>query len=171
MFLFLPNSLNIDSETYPRADFYADIHNYVRFTTPVMSLQDLLAVEGSPLVRLEAWLRTGMGTEAELVYQAKLLCCIFRGALRRFVRLVDGQCEPSTTALGEAEYAELQRLILSSQEAVAKVLERFRAWTKATSAMRLQEKTRASLRLVDEYMSLTVEQYFRKAVTEMDALP
>jgi hypothetical protein len=172
MFLFLPNSLNIDAETYPRAYFYADIHNYVRFTTPVMSLEDLLAVEGSPLVRLEAWLRTGMATEAEVVYQAKLLCCIFRGALRRFVKLVDGRCEPPVAAgLGEAEYADLQRLILQSQASTAKVLERFRAWTKATGGLRLQEKTRASLRLVDEYMSLTVEQYFRKAVTEMDALP
>ncbi|HYI02761.1 hypothetical protein [Hyalangium sp.] len=172
MFLFLPNSLNIDAEVYPRADFYADIHNYVRFTTPVMSLEELLSLEGSPLVRLEAWLRTGMATEAEIVYQAKLLCCIFRGALRRFARLVDGQCEvPGTGGMGEAEYAELQRLILSSQQAVVQVLERFRAWTKVTRTLRLQEKTRASLRLVDEYMSLTVEQYFRKAVTEMDALP
>jgi len=172
MFLFLPNSLNIDAETYPRGDFYADIHNYVRFTTPVMSLEELLAVEGSPLVRLEAWLRTGMATEAEIVYQAKLLCCIFRGALRRFAKLVDGRCEPPVAAgMGEVEYAELQQLILRSQESVAKVLGRFRAWTKATGGLRLQEKTRASLRLVDEYMSLTVEQYFRKAVTEMDALP
>jgi len=172
MFLFLPNSLNIDAETYPRGDFYADIHNYVRFTTPVMSLEELLAVEGSPLVKLEAWLRTGMATEAEIVYQAKLLCCIFRGALRRFVKLVDGRCEPPSSAgMGEAEYADLQRLILQSQESTVKVLERFRAWQKHTGGLRLQEKTRASLRLVDEYMSLTVEQYFRKAVTEMDALP
>lgn len=172
MFLFLPNSLNIDAETYPRADFYADIHNYVRFTTPIMSLEELLSAEGSPLVRLEAWLRTGLATEAEIVYLAKLLCCIFRGALRRFVKLVDGRCEtPNATLLGDAEYADLQRLILQSQESTARVLARFRDWTKAAATLRLQEKTRASLRLVDEYMSLTVEQYFRKAVTEMDALP
>jgi hypothetical protein len=172
MFLFVPNSLNIDAETYPRPDFYADIHNYVRFTTPVMSLEELLSLDSSPLAKLEAWLRTGMGTEVELVYQAKLLCCIFRGALRRFAKLVDGRCEPQAVAtLTEAECAALQRLVLGSQEAVARVLERFRTWTKAMSGLRLQEKTRASLRLVDEYMSLTVEQYFRKAVADMDTLP
>ncbi|MDY7225209.1 hypothetical protein [Hyalangium rubrum] len=172
MFLFLPASLNIDAETYPRADFYADIHNYVRFTTPVMGLDELLGSAGSPLLRLEAWLKTGMGTEVELIYQAKLLCCIFRGALRRFAKLVDARCEPADTAkLGEVEWAELQRQVLCSQEAVAKVLERFRTWTKEISNLRLQEKTRASLRLVDEYMSLTVEQYFRKAAVDMDSLP
>ncbi|WP_224245825.1 hypothetical protein [Hyalangium gracile] len=172
MFLFLPNSLNIDAETYPRADFYADIHNYVRFTTPVMGLEEVLSSDTSPLAKLEAWLRTGEGTEAELVYQAKLLCCIFRGALRRFGKLVDGRCEPpAASTLSEADCAELQRLVLGTQEAVVQVLGRFRAWAKADAVQRLQEKTRASLRLVDEYMSLTVEQYFRKAVADMDSLP
>jgi hypothetical protein len=172
MFLFVPNSLNIDPETYPRADFYADIHNYVRFTTPVMGMDELLTLSNSPLASLEAWLRSGAGTEAELVYQAKLLCCIFRGALRRFTRMIDGRCEPPAAAnLSEAECADLQQLVLGFQASVARVLERFRAWAHATSTLHLQEKTHASLRLVDEYMSLTVEQYFRKAVTEMDALP
>ncbi|MFL5345913.1 MAG: hypothetical protein ACJ8AT_14075 [Hyalangium sp.] len=172
MFLFVPNSLNIDAETYPRADFYADIHNYVRFTTPVMSLEELLSSASSPLANLEAWLTTGAGTEAEIVYQAKLLCCIFRGALRRFAKVVDGRCEPpAASSLSEADCAALQRIVLGSQEAVTRVLERFRAWTKATAGLRLQEKTRASFRLVDEYMSLTVEQYFRKAVADMDSLP
>jgi hypothetical protein len=172
MYLFLPNSLNIDAETYPRADFYADLHNYVRFTTPVMSLEELLTLDSSPLARLEAWLRTGLGTEVELVYQAKLLCCIFRGALRRFAKQVEAQCEPLAAAkLGEAECAAMNRQVLGSHDAVVRILERFRAWTKAVNGLRLQEKTRASLRLVDEYMSLTVEQYFRKAVADMDALP
>ncbi|WP_224367264.1 hypothetical protein [Hyalangium versicolor] len=172
MFLFLPNSLNIDAETYPRADFYADIHNYVRFTTPVMSLEELLTSDASPLASLEAWLRTGLGTEADIVYQAKLLCCVFRGALRRFAQLVDSRCEPRAAAtLSEAECGELQRLVLTWQEGVTRVLARFRAWSKVVSTLRLQEKTRASLRLVDEYMSLTVEQYFRKAVADMDSLP
>lgn len=172
MFLFVPNSLNIDAETYPRADFYADIHNYVRFTTPVVSLEELLSSATSPLAHLEAWLNTGVGTEAEIVYQAKLLCCIFRGALRRFAKVVDGRCEPpAASTLSEADCAELQRMVLGSQEAVARVLERFRIWAKATAGLQLQEKTRASFRLVDEYMSLTVEQYFRKACADMDSLP
>ena len=52
------------------------------------------------------------------------------------------------------------------------MLARFRAWpARCTSKYALEEKTRASLRLVDEYMSLSVEQFFRKAVADMDALP
>src|SRR5690606_36854445 len=35
----------------------------------------------------------------------------------------------------------------------------------------VSERTKAALRLIDEYLSLTVEQFFRKSVTDMDALP
>ncbi|WP_093517666.1 hypothetical protein [Stigmatella erecta] len=171
MFLFLPSSLNIDAETYRRPDFYGDIHNYVRFMTPVMSLEELLSSEGSPLARLETWLQTGLATEAEVVYQTKLLCCIFRGALRRFAKGVESRCEKDATKMGEAECTVLHQHTLESQAAVGRLLSRFREWLKGTARVPLQEKTRVALRLVDEYMSLTVEQYFRKAVADMDTLP
>lgn len=172
VFLFLPASLNIDAETYPRADFYADIHNYVRFKTPVLAVQELLTAETSPLTRLEAGLKVpGPVKETDLVYQAKLLCCIFRGALRRFANGVDEQCLKLAPMQG-GECTGLQEDVFGSEKAVEEVLGRFRVWSQAVQqAQPLQEKTRASLRLVDEYMSLTVEQFFRKAVADMDALP
>jgi len=168
-YIFLPASLNIDAETYPRAAFYADIHNYVRFKTPVMGLEELASSDDSPLARLEAGLRTGLASEPELVYQAKLLSCIFRGGLRRFSNEVDARCGGAWPA--ESGEARLETRALAVQEGVRRVLGRFRAWARAASAYRLQEKTRASIRLVDEYMSLTVEQFFRKSVADMDALP
>ncbi|RKH30054.1 hypothetical protein D7V77_04030 [Corallococcus sp. CA041A] len=167
-YLFLPSSLNIDAETYPRADFYADIHNYVRFKTPVMGLGELLSSEGSPLVKLEAWQRIGLAPESDVVYQAKLFSCVLRGALRRFATTVETRCDAKT---GEAGRVDLETVVRQAGESVPVVLERFRAWLRATGEAKLQEKTRASLRLVDEYVSLLVEQFFRRAVADMDALP
>jgi hypothetical protein len=169
-YFFLPASLNIDAETYPRAAFYADIHNYVRFKTPVMSLAELLTVDSSPLARLEAGLRTGLVGESELVYQSKMLSCVFRGVLRRFANTVDERCEGMARA-GDVTCAQLEVDVRAAQDGVRRVLERFRAWARSANLYRLQEKTRASIRLVDEYMSLTVEQFFRKAVADMDSLP
>ncbi|MFP2925369.1 hypothetical protein ACLESO_09150 [Pyxidicoccus sp. 3LG] len=165
-YLFLPGSLNIDAETYPRADFYADIHNYVRFKTPVMAVEELLSSDASPLVRLEAWLRTGMGTEKDVVYQAKLLSCVLRGALRRFAIGVESRCEGPTDAC-----AALESDVVAMQTGVTRVLERFRIWLRAAGELRLQERSRASLRLVDEYVSLLVEGGFRRAVADMKTLP
>jgi hypothetical protein len=170
-YFFLPASLNIDAETYPRAAFYADIHNYVRFKTPVMSLAEVLDLDSSPLARLEAGLRTGLVSESELVYQSKLLSCIFRGALRRFANDVDVLCEGMARSPAEAACARLESEARATSGGARRVLERFRAWSRSANRYRMQEKTRASIRLVDEYMSLTVEQFFRKAVADMDALP
>ncbi|AKJ05462.1 hypothetical protein ATI61_102522 [Archangium gephyra] len=170
-YVFLPASLNIDAETYPRASFYADIHNYIRFKTPVMTLEELLSSDVAPLARLEAGLLTGLVSEAELVYQAKLLSCIFRGALRRFANGVDEQCEGMARGPSEGACARLESDARAVTAGARRVLERFRVWARSANRYRVQEKTRASIRLVDEYLSLTVEQFFRKAVADMDALP
>ncbi len=170
-YIFLPASLNIDAETYPRADFYADIHNYVRFKTPVLSLEELLSSDGTPLPRLEAGLLTGLTSEAELVYQAKLLSCIFRGTLRRFANGVGERCRAMGKGSGAEACTQLEAEVYATRDRAQRVLARFRAWGRQANEHRHQEKTRASLRLVDEYLSLTLEQFFRKAVADMDALP
>ncbi len=172
-YLFLPASLNIDHDTWPRDHFYADIHNYVRLKTPVLSFHEILSAEHSPLVSLEQRAKLfSLANEGELVYQAKMLSCVLRGALRRFERelteLVESVCGDAK-ATGHRPIDELVREVLTS---VQQTLERFRA-LKGTllSRFQLQEKTKASLRLVDEYLSLSVEQFFRKAVADMDRLP
>ncbi len=173
-FLFLPASLNVDADTYPRQDFYADIHNYVRLKTPVFSVAEILAAASSPLLKLERILAQDLPSpESEIVYQAKLLSCVFRGALRRFVRTVESirqdiSADPSQAGLQESLAREVRQFVPGSVQ----MLERFRVLPKGLISRRsLEEKTRASLRLVDEYMSLSVEQLVRKAVTNMDQLP
>ncbi|MBI3186198.1 MAG: hypothetical protein HYZ28_29015 [Myxococcales bacterium] len=170
MFAFLPASLNVDQDTYPRESFYADIHNYVRLKTPVLAFREVLTAEHSPLSKLERRVEAGqLQPESELVYQAKMLSCVVRGALRRFVREVKDEC--GRLVQGGAPETELEKLARESVQAVKVILERFRALTRRLSQIKLQEKTRASLRLVDEYLSLSVEQFFRKAVADMDRIP
>jgi hypothetical protein len=173
-FFILPASLNVDAETYPRQAFYADIHNYVRLKTPVFTLEDLLGAESSPLVRLEKSLaQPPLGPESELVYQAKLLACVFRGALRRFVQLLDllGRellTDPNNPGLQQGLALEVRHSLQRTET----LLGRFREFaTSLHSRHPLEEKTPASLRLVDEYMSVVVEQLVRKAVANMDLLP
>jgi hypothetical protein len=176
-YLFLPASLNIDAETYPRAAFYADIHNYIRLKTPVMGLAEILSSEDSPLVRLEAMVAAAKTTAvtpktpAELVYQAKLLSCVFRGALRRIVHSFNDEVR-ACAEVPSAGSAPLSALIDGAIGGVTTLVERFRALVTDLAAFSwLDEKSRASLRLVDEYISLSIEQFFRKAVADMDRLP
>jgi hypothetical protein len=172
-YLFLPASLNVDEDTYPRADFYADIHNYVRLKTPILDFEEILTADHSPLVRLEEKVQLGLfKPETELVYEAKMLSCVFRGCLRRFARDLSEWCD---LVAGAGESPPQPLLDVRARESVVQVrtmFERFRALTRALSTRySVEEKTRASLRLVDEYLSLSVEQFFRKAVADMDRVP
>ena len=177
--LFIPRSLNIDAETWSRDQFYADIHNYVRLKTPVLSFDEILTGSHSPLVQLEQRLPLGlMGPVSEVVYDAKMLACVARGALRRFSRGMKKECahllsgaenEKCAPPDSPAHLMELARKsIHSSQE----ILRRFRSTSaRLAEKYELDQKAQAALRLVDEYMSLTVEQFFRRIVVQMEAMP
>jgi hypothetical protein len=172
---FVPKSLNITSDTWSRDSFYADLHNYVRLKTPVLSFTELLTGRHSPLVHLEERVPLGLhGEETELIYDAKMLACVLRATLRRFGVTIKESCQthahrPSPSAEDD------QRLLASVKETVEatqSVLNRYRAAAKALGQKYpLDEKTRLSLSLVDEYLSLVVEQYMRRVVVQMDSLP
>ena len=178
-FIFVPASLNISQDTWPRDDFYADLHNYVRLKTPTLSFEEVLKSELSPLAQLEQRVALGlMGPESEIVYDAKMLSCIFRGGLRRFSRGMHERCV--SLAAGKDHEGndppvteeELDKLAESSVKSVREILKRYRAVVTALSEKYpLDTRTRTSCRLVDEYMSLTVEQFFRKTVVQMDQMP
>jgi len=164
---FVPRALNITADTWKRDDFYADLHNYVRLKTPVLTFGELLEGAHSPLVQLSERLVLGLlGPETEVVYDAKMLACAFRGTLRRFARSMR---ELWARGQDEAQVIELVRTSIASTR---RVLETFRSTSaRLTEKYQLTEKTQASLRLVDEYCSLVVEQCFRRVVVQMNAMP
>jgi hypothetical protein len=171
--LFIPSSLNVNSDTWPRERFYADLHNYVRLKTPVLSFDEILTGRHSPLVQLEERQLLGlMGTEAELVWDAKMTACVFRGALRRFARSMKKRCgaledDPQSPALEQLRTTTRQAI-----DATQEVLRRYRSITAVLAEKYgLSAQSRASLRLVDEYLSLQVEQYFRRVVVHMESMP
>jgi hypothetical protein len=175
---FLPRSLNVNADTWPRDDFYADLHNYVRLKTPALSFEEIRTGGHSPLVALEERLQLGLnGTETELVHDAKMLACVLRGALRRFGRGVKRRCSRSLQGLdphvaASSTMEELEPLAKQGIADTRDVLRRFREAVVSLGAKyTLTDRTRLSLKLIDEYVSLLVEHYLRRAVVEMDDVP
>ncbi len=177
--LFLPKSLNISADTWPRDQFYADLHNYVRLKTPVLSFEEIRTGSHSPLVQLEQRLPLGLlGPVSEVVYDAKMLSCVMRGALRRFARGMKKECahllrgaETERCAPPDSP-AHLQELARRSINATQDILRRFRSTSaQLTEKYPIGPKAEAALRLCDEYMSLLVEQFFRRIVVQMERMP
>ena len=85
--IFLPNSLDINSATYSKTDFYRDIKTNIRLITPVFLLRDIALRDQSPFDLLEqafnqlASAPTRTNT-ANYEYQIKMLLSILKSALR-----------------------------------------------------------------------------------------
>jgi hypothetical protein len=173
--LFIPRSLNVTTDTWPRDSFYADLHNYVRLKTPILSFPEILTGAHSPLIQMEERIALGlMGPESEVVYDAKMLACVLRAALRKFSREMRQECRAIGKAAqpNDAQSKTLKDLSEHSTKSTVELLSRFRALRPTLcQKYNLSDRTKASLRLVDEYMSLLVEQYFRRVVVQMEAMP
>lgn len=81
-YIFIPNSLQINDQTYSKEEFYRDQTNLIRYKTPQFSLKELMDKKkiGSPLNRLRTML--GPNQDSEVEDELKLLGNIFRSCLR-----------------------------------------------------------------------------------------
>ncbi|KAF3362148.1 putative membrane protein [Chlamydiales bacterium STE3] len=84
-YIFIPNSLQVNDQVYPKEEFYRDQTNLIRYKTPKFSLRALMDKKqlGSPLNRLKAMLGSQSKVNAEAIEdELKLLGNIFRSSLR-----------------------------------------------------------------------------------------
>lgn len=85
-YIFIPNSLQINDQTYPKARFYEDQTNLIRYKTPNFSFSQLNNLENlnSPLTRLRQHTKKDLdiGDKPSLERELKLFANIFRSSLR-----------------------------------------------------------------------------------------
>ncbi|MDR2084924.1 MAG: hypothetical protein LBP67_08015 [Bacteroidales bacterium] len=85
--LFVPNSLDINSTTYDKTQFYRDIKSNVRLITPVFLLRDITGNNGVPYNYLKTAFENAASnplrtTIADYIYQIKMFCAILKSSLR-----------------------------------------------------------------------------------------
>lgn len=84
-FLFIPNTLQINQNTYSKYQFYIDQTNLIRYKTPKISLEELARSNHStsPLVRLQSLIgKEGKEDKSRILDELKLFGNMFRRALR-----------------------------------------------------------------------------------------
>ena len=85
--IFVPNSLDINANTYTRDDFYKDIRTNTRLITPVFLMRDIASGDAIPLKNLEVAMNQLASTPTrssivEYEYQIKMFSAIFKSAIR-----------------------------------------------------------------------------------------
>ncbi|MHA1672992.1 MAG: hypothetical protein ACTSYI_05140 [Promethearchaeota archaeon] len=90
MFFFAPNALQINPSTYSEQDFFADMHNYMRFKTPIIGFVGLMNPDNqlSPFNNISRKLlliQNGENTNTHfdrIIYELRVLGCIIKSTLR-----------------------------------------------------------------------------------------
>jgi serine protease inhibitor ecotin len=91
--VFVPHSLDINSTTYNRSDFYKDIRTNIRLITPVFLLRDIVDAKNAPLQKLEKAMKQLASSPtrtniAEYEYQIKMFAAIYKSAIRDQLRYI-----------------------------------------------------------------------------------
>lgn len=102
--LFVPNSLDINADTYSKAQFYRDVKSNVRLITPIFLLREIVDGQAIPLHNIrQAFLNLASPATqtdtAEYEYQIKMFMAIFKSSLR-----AQREHIVNTPLSGDAEY-------------------------------------------------------------------
>ncbi len=160
MWIFVPNSLDINPSTYSKADFYRDVKSNVRLITPRYLLRDIASGEESPARKLEASMRQLASDPtrtaiAEFERQIKFFAAIFKSATREEVTHIT-----SSTQFDE----DINYLCREYHRNARHILKVYRQLRQIINTPSVTEQTRNSFHYGDEFMSYMLNQYTMRLI-------
>ncbi|MEI8246201.1 MAG: hypothetical protein WCI51_10245 [Lentisphaerota bacterium] len=164
-FIFIPNNLGVNADSYTKHDFYGDLQKYIRFKTPVFLLASIIKEKG-PLDRLKADMTalaedpSNAETGKDYLYQLKMLCSILKSALR------DEEDYIETCQNHSDKYALIERLL----ENISRITVGFRRLRQIIQVPHLQAEQVTFYNFSDEYISLMVEKSLFKLLESLQNL-
>lgn len=151
--IFVPNSLDINSATYEKRHFYRDVKSYIRLITPVFLLDEISKGEAIPLRNLERTFHKMAGdstgaTIREYESQIKMFTAIFKSAIRNEVVLL----------LDKNVKEDVEFLVTSYVESIRDILMKFRALRQIIHVPMISSEYLNYYSFADEYISNLVDQ-------------
>ena len=154
MWIFVPNSLDINPSTYSKADFYRDVKSNIRLITPRFLMRDIVGDAQSPAGRLRTAMermasdptRTAI---AEYETQIKIFAAIVKSALREEVHHIssEGQRVEDVCQLSE-----------NFCRNATTIVEAYRALRPIINTPSISPTVRACFHYGDEFISYTLNQ-------------
>ncbi|MGN0196106.1 MAG: hypothetical protein ACI4AE_06600 [Candidatus Cryptobacteroides sp.] len=160
VWLFVPNSLGINSETYGKDQFYRDIKSNLRLITPVFSLEELSGGTSLPFSYLKesvAKAASGAGGGEYYEYHLKMFAAIFKSALKKEMALVRQIRNPH----------QMEETVSGLCGNVSGILSLYRSFRPQSELMPPYERVRYCA--VDEYLSYLVQLQLMRIVKLIDS--
>lgn len=162
--IFVPNSLDINSEVYGKKQFYRDIKSNVRLITPSFLLRDIVQDSSLPLTSLRNAMETYVRekTESSLTnyeYHLKMFAAIFKSALRDQAAHMR-----RTPSLMDAEHLVDDYIVTAGE-----ILTKFRSLFAIIDVPSVPDRARNYFKLCDEFITHTVEVQTIRIIKKMDS--
>ncbi|CCB85787.1 MULTISPECIES: hypothetical protein [Parachlamydia] len=157
-YFFIPNSLQVNKETYTREQFYQDQTNLVRFKTPVFTIEQLLNMHDarSPLTRLKTWAMDKNLNEEKIEDELKLFGNIVRSSIRQKVKALSFQLDANRSGVqGESVKEELETFMRGLDQLIQEYL----SVQKKYSVLPVQPVTLDYFAYVEEFVSNVINYY------------
>lgn len=192
-YFFVPQSLGITPESYPKESFYQDVQNHIRLKTPSLNLREFSEGERSPLRKIELLVSNGdwLGNSAshnQIVTQMKLLSAMLKSALRELFILIQRRVEEvQATPHGKTHYL-VHNLVDEFLTETARITQRFRTlladfnlpnvppvlftaymFTDESISILIEESAVEMFQIVDEYLKKTNREDYKIALSELTA--
>lgn len=156
MWFFVPQSIDINKDTYPKSQFYQDIKSNVRLITPKFLLRDIIAGERCPLTKLTQAFNALASTPTRTAtrnfeYHIKMFAAISHSSGRdASVYIMNGKHGTS----------ELDAMTCSYVSDYTATLAAYRALRPVISQPTVSNEMMSSFHYGDEYMGNMMLYYF-----------
>lgn len=153
VYLFVPNSLDLNPGNYPKYLFYRDLQAYIRLETPTVLLRDIPCAEKGPFQSLQtAFRRLAEEVEPDSLREyenrIKMFCCVLRKALRGHIQYLSRKTDPK----------DIKDLVGQFIACTREILAQYRGLRGIITVPTIDEQTFSIYALIDEYISLLVEE-------------
>ncbi|MBQ3709271.1 MAG: hypothetical protein II887_01055 [Bacteroidales bacterium] len=120
--IFIPNGLNINKQTYVKDRFYSDMKSNVRLLTPAFTLKQMVEGEEAPIFHVRKALEIALAEPTqehldEFEFQLKLFASIFKSSVR----------DASKTIMTQADDPQTYERCTAYADEVIRVLQAFRS--------------------------------------------
>jgi len=151
-YLFIPNSLGINRHTFRKVNFYDSIQNYIRFKTPIFTLEQIVNGAKSPFNKLtnaysELAEKTYKQTIDNYEYHTKMFACILASAVQENTKFI----------ISRIPFSESDTLCRKQIELLNNILDEYRKLRKKIILPTIKEDVFSAHLFADEYISLAIE--------------
>ncbi|MHA1149773.1 MAG: hypothetical protein ACTSR8_16175 [Promethearchaeota archaeon] len=173
IFFFIPETLQINKESYSKEHFFLDLNNRIRFKTPQMSVQGILDKKNdlSPVnIILEKIRQVEYGKKEEEIdiridREIRLLACIIKVSLRdQFMYLLTNYQK----LWKQGNFVSLLGRLLTSIE---KLEDRLNYLREKFVLAQMDIKLRESFQFADEYISVQIKTWVAHTIQKLEGKP